>query len=131
MRLTRPVVRLSRLATWVQALRPYRVYINFSHSDGNLRAAGMGFQAIFAVFAGIWVAFSVAGIWLTRNTELFDALVTIINRAVPGLIGTHGERGVIDESQLVQTTSFGWTGALAAVGLLWTAIGWLFYTRQA
>ncbi|MEO7015185.1 MAG: YihY/virulence factor BrkB family protein [Leifsonia sp.] len=130
-RLTGSVVRISRWAKWVQALRPYRVYINFSHSDGNLRAAGMGFQAMFAVFAGIWVAFSVAGLWLTAHAEVFDALVTIINRAVPGLIGVNGNSGVINQSQLVQTTSFGWTGIVAAVGLLWTAIGWLYYTRQA
>ncbi|GAA0428126.1 hypothetical protein GCM10009543_24430 [Leifsonia naganoensis] len=130
-RLEKPVARVSHVAKWVQALRPYRVYINYSHSDGNLRAAGMGFQSLFAVFAAVWLGFSVAGLWLTGNPEIYKALVELINRAVPGLISTPTSQGVIDTTQLEQATSFGWAGAIAAIGLLWTAIGWLYYTRQA
>lgn len=130
-RFARPVARVTGWAKWVKALRPYRVYINFSYSDGNLRAAGMGFQSLFAIFAAVWVGFSVAGIWLSANPEIYGALVTIINRAVPGLISTDTQAGVIDSAQLEEATGFGWTGIIAAVGLLWTAIGWLYYTRQA
>ncbi|OJX74392.1 YihY/virulence factor BrkB family protein [Leifsonia sp. 71-9] len=130
-RLEKPVARVSHVAKWVQALRPYRVYINYSHSDGNLRAAGMGFQSLFAIFAAVWLGFSVAGLWLTGNPEIYKALVQLINRAVPGLIATPTSQGVIDTAQLEQATSFGWAGAIAAIGLLWTAIGWLYYTRQA
>lgn len=130
-RLGKPVARVSRWARWVQALRPYRVYINYAHTDGNLRAAGMGFQALFAIFAAVWLGFSAAGLWLTGNPEIFEALITLINRAVPGLIMAEGSSGVIDASQLGQATAFGWSGAIAAIGLLWTAIGWLYYTRQA
>ncbi|MGN6427747.1 MAG: YihY/virulence factor BrkB family protein [Leifsonia sp.] len=130
-RLEKPVARVSRVAKWVQSLRPYRVYINYSHSDGNLRAAGMGFQSLFAVFAAIWLGFSAAGIWLSANPDIFEALVTIINKAVPGLIATDTTPGVIDQTQLQQATAFGWYGIIAAIGLLWTAIGWLYYTRQA
>jgi membrane protein len=130
-RFAKPVARVTGWAKWVKALRPYRVYINFSYSDGNLRAAGMGFQALFAIFAAVWVGFSVAGLWLTANPEIYDALVIIINRAVPGLISTSTQPGVIDSTQLKDATGFGWTGIIAAIGLLWTAIGWLYYTRQA
>jgi membrane protein len=128
-RLEKPVAQISRMTRWVKAFKPYRVYINFSHSDGNLRAAGMGFQALFAIFAAIWVGFSVAGLWLASNQELLDALIQIINRAVPGLIGPDGI--IQPEDFASTTTTFGWTGAIALIGLLWTAIGWLYYTRQA
>jgi membrane protein len=130
-RLERPVARVSRWAKWVQHLRPYRVYINYSHSDGNLRAAGMGFQSLFAVFAALWLGFSAASIWLSGNPQVFDALVTLINRAVPGLIATSTTPGAISTEQLQAATGFGWYGIIAAIGLLWTAIGWLYYTRQA
>ena len=130
-RLEKPVARVTIWAKWVKALRPYRVYMNFSYSDGNLRAAGMGYQALFAIFAAIWVAFSVAGIWLTSNPDVLQALTTLINRAVPGLIATETTPGAIQISQLESATSFGWTGVIAAIGLIWTAIGWLYYTRQA
>ncbi|HEY2557163.1 MAG TPA: YihY/virulence factor BrkB family protein [Diaminobutyricibacter sp.] len=128
-RLEKPVAQVSRATRWVKAFKPYRVYINFSHSDGNLRAAGMGFQALFAIFAAIWVGFSVAGIWLVGNEELLQAIAEIINRAIPGLIGPDG---VIKPEDLTSTTTtFGWTGVIAAISLLWTAISWLYYTRQA
>jgi len=130
-RLERPVARVSRWAKWVQRLRPYRVYINFSHSDGNLRAAGMGYQSLFAIFAAVWLGFSIASYWLSTNPDLFEALVKLINRAVPGLISTATTPGVIQAEQLQQATGFGWAGIVAAVALLWTAIGWLYYTRQA
>ncbi|HEY8281470.1 MAG TPA: YihY/virulence factor BrkB family protein, partial [Leifsonia sp.] len=118
-------------AKWVRDLRPYRVYINFSHSDGNLRAAGMGFQSLFAVFAAIWLGYSLGGLWLGGNPDVFDAMVALINRAIPGLIATEGQPGIIDLAQLANTTTFGWGGIIAAISLLWTAIGWLYYTRQA
>ncbi len=130
-RLERPVAEVSRWAKWVQSLRPYRVYINYAHSDGNLRAAGMGFQSLFAIFAAVWLGFSIAGLWLSGNKDIYEALVALVNRAVPGLISTPSTHGVIDSSQLEQATAFGWSGVIAAVGLLWTAIGWLYYTRQA
>ncbi|WP_431220399.1 YihY/virulence factor BrkB family protein [Leifsonia xyli] len=130
-RLQRPVARVSGWAKWVESLRPYRVYINFSHCDGNLRAAGMGYQSLFAVFAAIWVGFSISSYWLSGNEKLFNALVELLNRSVPGLISTSTTPGIIPASELQDATSFGWTGIIAAIGLIWTAIGWLYYTRQA
>ncbi len=130
-RLQKPVARVSRWARWVEALRPYRVYINYSHSDGNLRAAGMGYQSLFAVFAAIWLGFSILGAWLSSDERLFNAMVALVNRLVPGLISSGSHTGAISPEQLASATSFGWTGVVAAVGLIWTAIGWLYYTRQA
>ena len=111
-------------------LKPYRVIHRYLAMDGNLLAAGISFQAVFAVFAAVYVGFAITGIWLGNNAEVFQALVEIINRAVPGLIGTDGE-GIIAEEQLSSASLLGWTGVIAAVGLIWTAIGWLYYTRQA
>ncbi|QDZ16380.1 YihY/virulence factor BrkB family protein [Humibacter ginsenosidimutans] len=131
-RLRKPVTTVNGWWKWVSALKPYRVWNQFSHNDGNLRTAGMSYQSLFAVFAGIWVAFSVAGVWLTANPHLMTALVDIINDAIPGLISTPDEKGVISQQTLTGLgTSFGWTSLIAAVGLIWTAIAWLYYTRQA
>ncbi len=58
----------------------------------------MGYQSLFAVFAAVWVGFSVASYWLSGNEAVFDAPVALINRAVPGLIETSATVGVIPQS---------------------------------
>jgi membrane protein len=131
-RLVGPVRRVNRWWRWVSNLKPYRVWIQFSHHDGNLRTAGMSYQSLFAIFAALWVGFSIAGYWLTSNKQLFGALVDIINDAVPGLIAAGGKKGVISQETLQSLgTTFGWTSIIALIGLLWTAVAWLYYTRQA
>ncbi|MHA7987321.1 YihY/virulence factor BrkB family protein [Rathayibacter sp. CAU 1779] len=131
-RLRKPVSTVNGWWKWVSDLKPYRVWNQFSHNDGNLRTAGMSYQSLFAVFAAIWVGFSIAGIWLTGNPNLMHALVGIINEAIPGLISEGDEKGVISQDALAGLGgAFGWTSIIATVGLLWTAIAWLYYTRQA
>jgi len=127
-RLEKPVARVTRWALWVQGLRPYRVYRQYAYADGNLRAAGMSFQALFALFAAIWLGFSVIGVWAGGDMRFITELARFIDTVVPGLIG---QDGVISETTLAQLGGFGWTGLIAAIGLLWTAIAWLYYTRQA
>ena len=127
-RLEKPVHRVVTFWQWIKQLKPYRVFINFSHNDGNLLAAGMSYQSLFASFAAVWVGFSIAGIWLNSRPVLLEELISIINRAIPDLIG---ENGLIDPSDLPTGLTFGWTGVIAIIGLLWTAIAWLYYTRQA
>ncbi len=112
----------------LRGIKPVRVYLNFSHNDGNLMSAGMSYQTLFASFAGIWVGFSIAGLWLKSIPGLEDQLISIINNAIPGIIG---ENGLIPRASLPSGFTFGWTGVLAIAGLLWTSIAWLFYTRQA
>lgn len=119
---------ITQFIAWVQQLRPFRVLTHLSNRDGNLLASGMSYQSIFAVFAAVWVLFSVAGLVLGSNQVLTDALINSINRAVPGLIGT---KGAIDPKSLLNSTALSWTGLIALIGLLWTAIGWMSYTREA
>ena len=49
------------------ALFPVRVWRHFLARNGFLLSSGMSYQALFAVFAAIYVVFAVAGIWLTRQ----------------------------------------------------------------
>lgn len=112
----------------VTALRPVRVYRHFIERSGPIMAGGMSYQAIFAVFAAVWVGFSIAGIFLVNSPELTEQLYAIINQSVPGLIGTGG---VIDPNTLSFSSTFEWTGAIALIGLLLTALGWLSTTALA
>ncbi|MGO4691524.1 YihY/virulence factor BrkB family protein [Glaciibacter sp. 2TAF33] len=112
----------------VKALKVVRVVVHYSESSGAILAGGMSYQAIFAVFAALWVGFSIIGLWLSSNSELTDSLYALINQSIPGLIGANG---IIDPSQLAAASVLSWTGAVALVGLLLTALGWLSTTAQA
>lgn len=124
------VAWVKRVVAWVTALRPVRVALDYSAHRGSLLAAGLSNQAIFAVFAAIWVAFSVFGIVLAGDARLRDALFRLIGEAVPGLIDT-GHGGAIRPSELVNAEVLTWTGAIALVGLLYTALSWLASARDA
>ena len=126
--LKRDIRHVTDFVAWVRELRPFRVLTHLSDRDGNLLASGMSYQSIFAVFAAVWVLFSVAGLVLGSNQVLTDALIHSINQAVPGLIGS---KGAIDPKALLNSSALSWTGLIALVGLLWTAIGWMSYTREA
>jgi membrane protein len=97
-----------------------------------LLAGGLSYQAIFAVFAALWVTFSAIGLFLRSNDALQDSLFDLISTSVPGLIDQgDGAGGAIDPNELLQAGILGWTGAIALVGLLLTALNWLASGRDA
>jgi membrane protein len=123
------IARVRRLIAWVQSTREVRAFQRYSGARGPLLAGGMSYQALFAIFAALWLVFAVAGIWITSNKELLDSFVSVLNSSVPGLVGKNGAVSVTSLTKISGT--LGWTGIIAAIGLLWTAIGWLASTRQA
>ena len=123
--------RVERVIAWVNGLFPVRVFNHFGERNGSVLAAGMSYQALFAVFAGVYVGFSVAGVWLLGQPRAMDSLLGILNTTIPGLIG---EDGVIHPEDLATATTatagfLTWTGALALVGLVLTATGWISSAR--
>ncbi len=122
---------VARVTAWVMALKPVRVFVLYGEKRGPLLAAGLAFQAIFAVFAGLWVGFAIAGLVLVANYGLREALIDVLAQTVPGLIAVDGGEGVIDPEALLSAGVFGWTGAVALIGLLFSALGWLAGARDA
>ncbi len=118
---------------WVKALFPVRVWMHLLDRNGMLLAAGMSYQALFAVFAAVYVGFSIAGIWLSGNPNTLASLVTIVNTAIPGLFG---DNGVVHIDDLLAASAAGRgiltaTGVIALGGLVWTAIGWITFSRMS
>lgn len=132
-RLEEPIGRVTTLTNRTLALFPVRVWRHFLARNGFLLSAGMSYQALFAIFAAVYVVFAVAGIWLIGNERTLEAFVLLLNTYAPGLIGEHG---VISTDELIaiastSTSLFGWTGAVALAGLIWTAIAWITLSRMA
>ncbi|TFC05506.1 YihY/virulence factor BrkB family protein [Cryobacterium adonitolivorans] len=121
-------MKIGDIVTRIMATRPVRVFTHFGQSRGPVLAAGMAYQAIFAIFAALWLVFSIAGLWLAGNPDLMDQLFALINQSVPGLIGP---KGVVNPDDLANTGTLTWSSAIALVGLLATTLGWLSTTSQA
>lgn len=112
----------------IMALRIVRTFMHYAGEGGALLAAGMTYQAVFALFAAIWVAFSVLGFVIASDVGLQEEIFKAINSAVPGVVG---ETGLIQPSALTASSGLTWTAAIALVGLLLTAVGFLASMRDA
>ena len=123
--------RISKLVARVLRLKPVRVFMQYNSQRGPILASGLAYQAIFAVFAALWVAFSIAGVVIVGSPALLDGLVEFLNTSVPGLIDDGSGSGAVDLALLTEAVILGWTGAIAAVGLVLTALGWLASGRDA
>ena len=119
---------VEKVVAWLRAVKPVRVYKLYSSRGGNLSAAGMGFQSLFATFAAVWVGFSIAAIVIQGDQARLQAVINFINTQVPGLITTGG---LIDPNQLMTATALGFSSALSLIILSYTALNWLEYTRVA
>lgn len=122
---------MHHLIARVMRSKPIRVLRNYGRNRGSLLAAGVSFHSIFAAFAALWLGFSIGGLVLEAQPTLRDAVFQFINRAVPGLIDLGDGNGVIRAKTLLTASILSWTGAVASVGLLLTALGWLAATRAA
>ncbi|WP_177232224.1 YihY/virulence factor BrkB family protein [Agromyces sp. CF514] len=130
-RLEEPISRVTTMTRRTMELFPVRVWRYFLAQNGFILSSGMSYQALFGIFAAIYVVFAVFGIWLTANDETLDAFVGLLNTYAPGLIGPQGiiTDEDIDAIASSSSSALGITGGVALLGLAWTAIGWVTYTR--
>lgn len=131
-RFEEPVERATAITRRTLAWFPVRVWRHFLAHNGFLLAAGVSYQALFAIFAAIYVAFAIAGI-AVGSDAFTDSLIDVINSYIPNLIS---DGGAITPDQVAAITStstslFGLTGSVALIALIWTAIGWVTYSRYA
>lgn len=124
---------ITALVNRTLVLFPVRVWRYFLDKNGFLLAAGMSYQALFAVFAAVYVGFTIVVLWFGARSGTLAALAALVNTVIPGLIGPDG---AVTTEQLADaaSASFGvltWTGVIALGGLVWTAIGWVTFSRMA
>ncbi|MFF2493137.1 YihY/virulence factor BrkB family protein [Agromyces sp. NPDC058064] len=132
-RFEEPISRVNTITKKTLALFPVRVWRHFLARNGFILAAGLSYQALFAIFAAVYVVFAVAGIWLTSNDDTLQAFINLLNSYAPGLIGPNGIISNDDLTEIAQSSTgvLGWTGVIALIGLIWTAIGWITYARMS
>jgi membrane protein len=132
-RFNEPIQTATKFTKATMAWFPIRVWRHFLINNGFLLGAGISYQALFAIFAAIYVAFAITGLWLGGNADAVNAMIDLINSYIPNLISDSG--GVITPAQVQQIASettgvLGVTGIIALVTVVWTAIGWVTYSRR-
>jgi len=112
--------RVKRVVAWVLSTKPARALLLYQERHGPMLADSVTYRTLFSVFAGVFLGFAIAGLWLAGNPDALDALVRALDTAIPGLVG---ETGLIDPDDLVQPLTFSIAGIIAIVALVGTAIG--------
>jgi membrane protein len=102
-RLDVAVERATALTQRTLGLFPVRVWRHFLQHNGFLLAAGVSYQALFAIFAAIYLAFAIAGLWLGGSEEAVNGLIGVINSYIPNLILPEG--GVVTPDQVKEIAS--------------------------
>ncbi|MFF2368974.1 YhjD/YihY/BrkB family envelope integrity protein [Agromyces sp. NPDC058110] len=120
--------RVRGLIDWAMARKPVRAYLLYLGHHGAVLADSVTYRTLFSVFAGVFLGFAIAGIWLAGNPEAMDALVATVEQAIPGLVG---EGALIDPDDLVQPVTLSIAGAFALIGLVTAAIGAIGSMRVA
>ncbi len=132
-RLDAPVKRATRITRRTLAWFPVRVWRHFLQNNGFLLAAGVSYQSLFAIFAAIYLAFASIGLWVGGSQAAVQRLISLINDYIPGLISEHG---LIKPEQVVDvangsTSLLSITGGIALIVVIWTAIGFVTFSRRA
>src|SRR4051794_37326923 len=119
---------IARVTAWVLTLKPVRAFLLYLDSRGPMLADSVSYRTMFSVFAGVFLGFSVASLWLADNPDVFAALVGVVDAAIPGLLG---EDGLIDPATITAPTGLTLGGIIALVALFGAAIGAIGSLRMA
>ena len=112
--------RIMRLRLWSRYFDHFcRALLRYMDVQGGRLAAAIAYYGFFAIFALLLIGYSLFGILLTNNTELFDIVRDFLAQNLPFL-------------NLAQILQSGKTvGIVGIIGLTFTGIGWVEAIRSS
>ncbi|WP_413452248.1 YihY/virulence factor BrkB family protein [Georgenia phoenicis] len=114
--------RLTALMSRWEHSRPGRALARYAKTNGGLLAGGITYSALFSIFAALTIGYTIFMTVLGNNAELRDTVLESVDDALPGIIDTGSNGGIVTPEQLMLDTALN-PASIAAVGvLLWTAI---------
>lgn len=123
------IARVSEpLIAWALRRRLVRAALLYTERRGPMLADSVTYRALFSVFAGVLLGFSIAALWLSGNPDAWRAIIDSVQSVVPGLIG---DGGVIDPKDLQQPASLSIAGIVSLVALVGAALGAIGSLRTA
>lgn len=105
----------------LRAMRSFKWYVD---RRGALLCGGIAYTAIFSLFAGLAIGFTAFSVTLSNRPELQEAVFEQVDSWLPGLIDT-GDGGLLEPSQLIQSTALTLPNLVAVLVLLFSAIGFM------
>jgi membrane protein len=125
------VDRLKALIARIRRWKAVRVAEHYAGGRGPILAGGLAYHSLFAVFAALWAAFSIAGSVVSGDLPLQNSILRVIRRAAPGLIDDGNGSGAIDPDVLLSASIYNVSGIIAIAVLVFIALGWLSSVRDA
>ena len=122
---------IARLTAWALTLKPVRVWFHYLERRGPMLSDSVTYRALFSTFAGVLLGFSFAALWLSGNPAAWEALVNAVDAAIPGLLATDGQEGLVDVSTIEAPAGLTITGILSLIALIGASIGAIGSLRAA
>ncbi|HEY0186513.1 MAG TPA: YihY/virulence factor BrkB family protein [Cellulomonas sp.] len=129
--LGRLVARVQAVLAWWQRTRAGRANARFGAAGGGVLTGGIAYAAMFSLFAGLTIGYTVFMAVLGDNDELRSSVLDAIDANLPGLVQTDHSDGIVDPGSLVLSRGLGIAGVVAVVVLLVSAISAMAALRTA
>ncbi|MGK5679285.1 YihY/virulence factor BrkB family protein [Actinoplanes sp. URMC 104] len=111
------IMRLRRRSKYFDHLS--RAVVRYDEAQGGRLAAAIAYYGFFAVFALLLIGYSVFGIVLDRNEQVFDVVRDFLRQNLPFL----DVQAILDSGRTV--------GIVGIVGLTFTGIAWVEAIRSS
>ncbi|QTE28804.1 YihY/virulence factor BrkB family protein [Pengzhenrongella sicca] len=125
------VARLQAVLAWWQQTRPARANARFGAAGGGVLTGGIAYSALFSVFAGLTLGYTVFMAVLGRNTGLRQDVLDTLASSLPGLIDTGDDSGLLKPEDLVVSAGLNAAGVVAVVVLALSATAAMAALRTA
>lgn len=116
---------LDRTISKALEFRFTRAVLRYVEYRGAGLADSVTYRALFSIFAGVLLGFSIAVLWLDGNPRAMEALVSALDRVIPGLTDA------INFDSIIAPTRFTLVGMVALIGLIGAAISAIASLRAA
>lgn len=113
----------------VMTSRPVRAFQRYGKAQGNLLAGGVAYTALFSIVAALTIAWTVFMSTLGGNDDLRNQVIDAVNGVLPGILMDSSGQGMIDPDALVLDTALNPASIIAALVLLWSAVGLMSNVR--
>ncbi|WP_084039401.1 YihY/virulence factor BrkB family protein [Demequina sp. NBRC 110053] len=124
------VAKAKTLKERFDATHAGRTLERYNDRNGSVIAGGIAFFSLTSIAAGLLIAVTLASWFIAGDEELRDTIFEFIDDAIPGVVATEDESGLVDPAALAPTAVTGVVGAVAFLILFNTAARYISGMRM-